>query len=81
MALRRGYPGRRLMDYFDKITIMTEKLKPCPFCGGTAWLSRTNERCFVINCLNCPTEMYGLDCGYYTMTKAEICEACNTRVG
>ena len=32
---------------------MTEKLKPCPFCGGEATMSVTQEGKYVIECEYC----------------------------
>lgn len=35
---------------------MTEELKPCPFCGGVAYIADSNEVLgfFVVKCLDCP---------------------------
>ena len=50
---------------------MTEKLKPCPFCGGEA---KINKREYSIECTRCSAYM-----GYF-YTKQEAIEAWNRRV-
>ncbi len=55
---------------------MTEKLKPCPFCGGEAVLiSNKEEQLYSVECKNC-------DCGTCDHLGAEIAvEAWNRRAG
>jgi Lar family restriction alleviation protein len=49
---------------------MMDKLKPCPFCGGEAFVVTVAEPS--VQCLTCPTSMVG-------ETDAEAIAAWNTR--
>lgn len=53
---------------------MSEKLKPCPFCGGEAWVIQILEDLYAVECRKCWTRK-----GTYQPTKAEAIEAWNRR--
>ena len=52
---------------------MKEKLKPCPFCGGEAVMSVTQEGRYVIECDYCHVKSYALK------EKAVACMMWNSR--
>ena len=49
-------------------------LKPCPFCGGEAWVIQILENLYAVECRKCWTRT-----GTYQPTKAEAIEAWNRR--
>lgn len=49
-------------------------LKPCPFCGGEAWVIQILEDLYAVECRKCWTRT-----GTYQPTKAEAIEAWNRR--
>ena len=54
---------------------MTDKLKPCPFCGGEAEITYCDEGC----CGAKPYEVY-CDCGAHISAYEKSIKAWNTRV-
>jgi Lar family restriction alleviation protein len=53
---------------------MTEKLKPCPFCGGEAKIHNTYDGMFQIECTNCFARVF------YDRTKKSVINRWNRRV-
>lgn len=53
---------------------MSETLKPCPFCGGEAWVIQILEDLYAVECRKCWTRT-----GTYQPTEAEAIEAWNLR--
>ena len=58
------------------------ELKPCPFCGGKAFLSAAGWKCkdgkdrYEVRCARCWTR-----CGVKALPEAQAIEAWNTRNG
>jgi Lar family restriction alleviation protein len=52
---------------------MDNELKPCPFCGGEAWIDERG--CFIVYCLGCGTGSNAFD------TEAQAIAAWNLRDG
>ena len=61
---------------------MTEKLKPCPFCGGKVAIINAEEitingNCYVVHCDNCESETcFWRRC----MSKKKTAQAWNRRI-
>lgn len=53
---------------------MNDILKPCPFCGGEAWVIQILENLYAVECRKCWTRI-----GTYQPTKAKAIEAWNRR--
>ena len=55
---------------------MTDKLKPCPFCGGNANLIEQKATgCFRVKCTKCPTDLGR----YWFFKKNDVINAWNRR--
>lgn len=58
---------------------MSDKLKPCPFCGGEAHIdTSTSLRDYVVYCEGCDT-YFALDA--YSATEHDLVAAWNRRLG
>ena len=59
-------------------------LKPCPFCGGTAFLGHStewNEKCSYIYCTTCSSRIAGVPVSSEYASDEKAIEVWNKRVG